>query len=274
MWCRHSGMFRLGWPSRYCVVRAVPVHTHTSPLRPSPLTPSSGWVLCGRLLIQGTHPPPGSWEWPRKGERLVPVTLLVRAGRRDETDVVGSLLADACHEAPVVRWLVPDPCDRHQALPTLMSTWVDHAFDVGYVDVAVPARAGADPVGGAVWVPGVDGGPLGFDQLVYEALSPQAHDRWITLRKELREQKPADLGTFWSLMVLGVAPHHRGKGAASLLLRNSARRLDQARHGSLVLVDSARVANLFPLHGYVGWAPCGVPTGGPLMFPYWRLSAG
>jgi GNAT superfamily N-acetyltransferase len=191
---------------------------------------------------------------------------VVRATETD-TEVLSQVIADAFHDLPPSKWLIPDDDARRQILPGYFRIYVEHAMADGTVHTT------ADRAAAALWLPvSTDGAtpPDGYQEQL-AAATGQWTERFLLFDAALDRHHPAG-AAHHHLAILAVRPGHQGLGTGSQLLRAYHDR--RGDHGTPAYLEAAtlRTTGLYLRHGYVlrPGAPFHLPDGGPPMWPMWR----
>jgi GNAT superfamily N-acetyltransferase len=183
-----------------------------------------------------------------------------------ESHALAQLIADAFHDLAVTEWLVPNPIDRRDIMPTFFNMLVDHAMINGAVYVSNDRKAVA------VWVyatPGVTPPVPAYDRRLMGACGDYA-GRFQTFDKIRQKHRPRRSAHHY-MAFLAVAVEHRGKGIGSALLRSYHETLDREGIPAYVEAVSPRIRDLYLRHGYrQSGEPFYLPEG-PAMWPMWRL---
>lgn len=200
--------------------------------------------------------------------------LSQRAGRQiqvvtageDDADELSQVIADAFHELPQSRWLIPDPDARRQIFPGYFRLLIELSLASGTLYTT------ADRAGTALWAHVSPDGVRRPDD--YAARLAATTGRWagrfVTFDAVLDRHYPARR-TYGLLDILAVRPDRQKQGVGSALLRAYHQMLDRGE-GTLVCLNAAgtRSRQLYRWHGYL---PCGVfylPEDGPAMYPMAR----
>jgi GNAT superfamily N-acetyltransferase len=185
-----------------------------------------------------------------------------------DAETLAQVIADAFHDLPPARWLIPDPAARSRVFPAYFRIFVDHALAAGIVHTT-PHRAAV-----ALWLPVSAGGPgpPGQDYPARLAQATGRHTgRFAAFDAALDEHHPT--GTAHQhLAMLAVRPGCQGQGIGTALLAARHAALDQAGTPAYLEASSPRNRALYQRHGYVlrPNAPIRLPDGGPPMWPMWR----
>jgi GNAT superfamily N-acetyltransferase len=209
-----------------------------------------------------TTPPRQS---PRPASRS-PRNPVVRAKDAD-VQVLSQVIADAFHDLPPSKWLIPDGDARREIFPGYFRIYVEHALANGTVHTT------ADRTAAALWLPvGTDGAspPGGYDEQLATATG-QWTERFLLFDATLDRHHPRGIAHH-HLAILAVRPDRQGRGTGSRLLR--AYHDLRGDHGTPAYLEAAtlRTTGLYLRQGYVlrPGAPFHLPAGGPPMWPMWR----
>jgi GNAT superfamily N-acetyltransferase len=183
-----------------------------------------------------------------------------------DLDTLSQIIADAFHELPQSRWLIPDPVARRQILPDYFRIYVEHALADGIVHTN-PGRTAA-----ALWLPASQDGPAppaGYDDQLAAATGRRV-GRFRAFDATLDRRHP--VGTpHHHLAILAVRPDSQGQGTGTMLLRAHHAALDDDGIPAYLEAATQRTKRLYQRHGYIGHgAPFRLPGRGPLMWPMWR----
>jgi GNAT superfamily N-acetyltransferase len=184
-----------------------------------------------------------------------------------DIEVLSHVIADAFHDLPPSRWLIPDPAARRDIFPGYFRIYVEHAMTSGTVHTT------ADRAAAALWLPvSADGAspPGGYDEQLAAATGPWT-DRFRAFDAALDRHHPAGR-PHHHLAILAVRPGRQGQGTGSLLLRAYHDIL--SHHGTPAYLEAAtlRLTGLYQRHGYVlrPGAPFCLPGSQVPMWPMWR----
>ncbi|HET8684735.1 MAG TPA: GNAT family N-acetyltransferase [Micromonosporaceae bacterium] len=191
---------------------------------------------------------------------------VVRAEPGDAA-VVAALVAEAFESLAVTHWLVPDPAARRTVLAADMAILVEHALELGHIDMvedrsaaAVWFQRGAEPVPP----------PPEYERRLAVACGPWS-DRFRILDALFEAHKPR--APHHHLALLAVTPARQGTGLGSALLRHHHRYLDRQRIPAYLEASSVRSRYLYRRHGYLAGPQFTLPEGPPL-WPMWREPIG
>jgi GNAT superfamily N-acetyltransferase len=197
-----------------------------------------------------------------------PTELTVRLARRDELDDLAVVLADAFHDDPVMRFIVPGGDrypDRLRRLFRIELTAMLRRDATWVVD-------DGDLLGVAVWAP-----PDQWKQRPIETIRgvvPALRVFGFTVRtavgvlNALEEAHP-DQPPHWYLGSIGTAAAHQGRGVGSRLLHAVLDRCDT--EGVPAYLESSKPENV-PYYERFGFETRGelILPGGPVVHPMWR----
>jgi GNAT superfamily N-acetyltransferase len=171
---------------------------------------------------------------------------LVRKSAATDLTTVGSVLAAAFHDDPVISWMVPDEDRRRTGLAAIMELFAarcqphgeNHLNDTG--------------TGAAVWAPPAatfapeDEERFGVD---LAAVAGEDVSRAGELGDLLEAHHPHDPHHYY-LMLLGVRPAHQGTGIGAALLRAVLDRADRDGVPAYLEATSLRNRALYERHGF------------------------
>ena len=185
-----------------------------------------------------------------------------------DLEVLSQVIADAFHDLPQSRWLVPDQAARREIFPGYFRLYVEHAMASGVVHTTT------DRTAAALWLPtgqNAAGPPAGYGAQLADAAGPWI-DQFLAFDATLNRHHPAGTAHH-HLAILAVRPDRQGQGTGSMLLRAYHQTLDRD-HGAPAYLEAAdlRTRQLYLRHGYAlrPDAPFYLPDGGPPMWPMWR----
>ncbi len=189
-------------------------------------------------------------------------------GEAADLGVLSQVIADAFHDLPPSRWLVPDQAARREIFPGYFRLYVEHAMASGVVHTTT------DRTAAALWLPTGENpaGPAADYGAQLAAATGPWIDRFLAFDATLDQHHPVGI-PHHHLAILAVRPDHQGQGTGSLLLRAYHQTLD--RHdGAPAYLEAAdlRTRQLYLRHDYAlrPGAPFYLPDGGPPMWPMWR----
>jgi len=201
---------------------------------------------------------------PRGGSQAV------RAARRDESALLGEVLADAFAEDPVFAWLIPPQLrDRDNRLRTFFTS-----MSRGYLRQGKPCYLTGDASGAALWAtPGAWAMPL--SQIILEAVPNGLAFRRRLLRALRTQQQIERLHAgqsrpHWYLGYLGTRRDRQGQGLGTQMLREVLAGLDT--DGVPAYLESSNEHNL-PLYERNGFRVVGELQAlghGPTIWRMWR----
>jgi GNAT superfamily N-acetyltransferase len=180
---------------------------------------------------------------------------VITAGPARLPAVVG-LIARAFVDLPATQWLVAERHVREQQLRAQFGIWVEHAFDVGYVDML------ADGSAAAVWFdrtqPIPD--PPDYGHRLQVVCGRHA-ERFAVLDQLFADNHP------WfphhHLMFLAVAPELQGTGRARAVVESRHRNLDAAGITAYLEAATADNTHVYRQFGYTVGRPFRLPQGPP-----------
>jgi GNAT superfamily N-acetyltransferase len=186
-----------------------------------------------------------------------------------QAGAVGTLIAHAFVELPPTRWLVADGAERRRRLAAQFVILVEHAFNVGHVEVTSDRNAAA------VWFHN-DGDepppPPDYDRRLAAAAGPHL-PRFQALDDAFAAHHPHE--PHHHLAFLAVLPGRQSRGLGSLLLSHHHQRLDEAGIPAYLEASTTRSRDLYLRHGYRPRGdPFHLPEDGPPFWPMWREPGG
>jgi ribosomal protein S18 acetylase RimI-like enzyme len=182
-----------------------------------------------------------------------------------DTAALAQLIADAFHDLPPSRWLVPGPQARREIFPGYFRIYVEHAMAEGVVDTT-PGREGV-----ALWLPTGTRPPApspGYGARLAAATRPHT-DRFRLFDAALERHHPTGAPHHY-LALLAVRPGCQGQGIGGALLRAHHTALDETGMPAYLEAANPRARRLYLTLGY---ADHGLPihlARGPLLHPMWR----
>jgi GNAT superfamily N-acetyltransferase len=193
--------------------------------------------------------------------------VVIRRAAPAEAKAVAQVIADAFHDLPLCRWLVPDPVERRRVLPPHFQVYVDHGIEHGMVHTtdnldAVAVWFGDAPEG----VPDIPD----YDARLAAACDPYTA-RFELLDKAMHHAHPTGR-PHEHLALLAVSPQAQGASLGTALLEARHDYLDQHGIPAYLEASSPQSRKLYLRHGYVD---LGVPFAMPgapesTMWPLWR----
>ena len=188
--------------------------------------------------------------------------------RADPADLeaLSQVIADAFHDLPPSRWLIPDPAARQEIFPGYFRLHVEHALASGVVQTTTGRDAAA------LWLPAGDDTarqPPDYPTRLATATSPWT-SRFLAFDAALDQRHPAGI-PHRHLAILAVRPGQQGQGTGTALLRAYHRVLDRDAHVPAYLeAASEHTRSIYLRHGYADHGPPIRLPGGPVMYPMWR----
>jgi GNAT superfamily N-acetyltransferase len=185
-----------------------------------------------------------------------------------DASTLSQVIADAFHDLPPARWLIPADASRRTVFPGYFRILVDHALATGTV-YTIPARLAA-----ALWLPvGTDApGQPGADYpaRMTEATGPYA-PRFTAFDTALDTHHPTGTPHHY-LAILAVHPAVQGQGIGTALLHAHHTLLDRDGTPAYLEASAPRTCAFYTRHGYLPQpnAPFYLPGNGPPLFPMWR----
>src|SRR5262249_27151065 len=125
----------------------------------------------------------------------VSTARIVRAGISD-LDVLSQVIADAFHDLPQSRWLIPDPAARRKIFPSYVRLHVAHTLADGIVQTTTGRTAVA------LWLSSDAGQPVGYGERLAAVTGPWAY-RFRAFDATLDQHNPVDVAHHW-LAILAV----------------------------------------------------------------------
>jgi GNAT superfamily N-acetyltransferase len=190
---------------------------------------------------------------------------VIPAGPGD-LDVLGRVIAEAFHDLPPSRWLIPDEDARREIFPGYFRLFVEHALAAGVVQTV------ADRTAVALWLPGGDDAaapPADYDARLAALTAPWT-GRFTAFDEALETRHPAGV-RHQHLAMIAVRPGRQGAGTGTALLLAYHERLDRgAGHPAYLEAASPRTRQVYLRHGYADHGPPVDLPGGPPMYPMWR----
>jgi GNAT superfamily N-acetyltransferase len=201
---------------------------------------------------------------PRGGSQAV------RAARRDESALLGEVLADAFAEDPVFAWLIPPQLrDRDNRLRTFFTS-----MSRGYLRQGKPCYLTGDASAAALWAaPGAWAMPL--SQIILEAVpNGLAFRRRLlhALRTQLQIERlhAGQSRPHWYLGYLGARRDRQGQGLGTQMLREVLASLDT--DGVPAYLESCNERNLalYERNGFRVVGELQALGHGPTIWRMWR----
>jgi GNAT superfamily N-acetyltransferase len=204
-------------------------------------------------------------------------TLSVLTIGRTHAATIGGLLAEAFHDEPVTRWLVPAPERRRDVMPRFFTEIALQAFTTGTIDILTDQNDRGLAV--AVWFDRTTSrekatGRSALSRIDDAGNGPGAvfvedADRWRVLDAAMNGQHPAFPHEY--LMFAGVTPAHQNKGLGTHLLRTHHDLLDATGVPAYLEATSPASRALYSRLGYLDHAsPILLPASGPALWPMCR----
>lgn len=198
-----------------------------------------------------------------------PVIPEIRLATPADARQVGETIADAFHDDPVTRWVVPPPEDRPSVLPGYFGAAGETAIETGSVYVA------GDFAAVAVWFDATTPPPPppSTPDPAMVGLCGRYAENFHLLEKLMHDAQPSK-PAHHHLAFLAVRDGLRGHGIGSALLARHHEQLDTEDLGSYLDASSPRSRRLYLRHGYHDLpGPCHLTDGTPL-WPMWRPPGG
>jgi len=187
--------------------------------------------------------------------------------------VVGTMLAGAFLDDPVMHWLQPLRSRRAAMLRRLFCAQLSHEYlPAGGVQM-IGDHAG-QPLAAAMWKPPDTTGSrtrrraqVAMAAAVVTALRTRVPAA-LTLRGALDRAHPAE--PHWYLNKLGTAPAVRGQGLASALLSAQLRHCDKTATPAYLEATQHTLIGFYETFGFTCTDRTDVPHGGPRVWGMWR----
>jgi GNAT superfamily N-acetyltransferase len=190
---------------------------------------------------------------------------LIRAGEAD-LGALSHVIAEAFHDLPPSRWLVPDPDRRRQIFPGYFLLYLEHALASGVIWTTERRDAAA------LWFSYSQDAPPPPDDYVARltAITAPWSRRFLAFDAALDRRHPAGI-PHRHLAILAVQPGRQGQGTGTMLLDYCHAELDMhTRLPAYLEAADQRTRHLYLLHGYGDLGPPIHLPGGPMMYPMWR----
>jgi GNAT superfamily N-acetyltransferase len=179
-------------------------------------------------------------------------------------DVLSLVIAEAFHDLPPSRWLIPDPDARAAVFPAYFRL---HAEQASVCGTAYALGYGA----AALWLPASPGPitvPPGYHTQLTAITGRRAH-RFLAFDAALEARHPTGVAHH-HLALLAVRPGRQGQGIGTALLRHHHQVLDRDGVPAYMEAAGQRSRRLYLAHGY---SDLGSPielADGVRMYPMWR----
>lgn len=189
------------------------------------------------------------------------MTPAIRRADAGDAAQVAALIATAFSELRAVRYLVPEPGERHEIMTANFRILVDHAVEHGRIDLIDDAPAVA------VWFPrtGPVPEPPDYERRLAEVAGDRI-ERFRILDALFEKHHPGE--PHHHLAFLAVHPDHQGRGLGTALLRHH-HHAGLAGTPAYLEASSPRSRDLYARHGYRQREPFALPDG-TLFWPMWR----
>jgi GNAT superfamily N-acetyltransferase len=170
---------------------------------------------------------------------------ITRPGPAD-LDRLSGTLAQAFHDDPVLRWVIPDSTHRRARLPALFAAEAEAYLRLGETFVA------GDGAGAALWAP-AGTQAVTEDQLEaygarIAAILREDADRAVQVQTLMEQHHPSH--PCYHLQWLGVVPEHQRRGLGSRLLTPVLEQCDATGTPAYLEATSRRNAGLYARHGF------------------------
>jgi len=187
--------------------------------------------------------------------------------------VVGTMLAQAFLDDPVMHWLQPLRSHRAAMLRRLFVVQLSQEYlPAGGVQM-IGDHAG-QPLAAAMWRPSATTGSrtsrreqVAMAAGVVAALRTRVPAA-LTVRGALDRGHPTE--PHWYLNKLGTAPGVRGQGLASALLSAQLRHCDNTGTPAYLEATQHTLIGFYETFGFTCTDPIDVPHGGPRVWGMWR----
>jgi len=194
----------------------------------------------------------------------------VRVAGRDETSLLGEVLADAFADDPVFAWLIPPQLrGRHRRLRTFFTS-----MSRGYLRQGKPCYLVGDASAAALWAPpGAWAMPL--SQVILEA-APSGLAFRRRLVRALRTQLQVDRlhagqsPPHWYLGYLGTRRDRQGQGLGTQMLQEVLAGLDAGGVPAYLESSSERNLPLYERNGFRVVGELRALGNGPAIWRMWR----
>lgn len=194
----------------------------------------------------------------------------VESAQRRDARQIGTVLARAFYDDPVMSWMLPDDQTRLKGLTRAFTGLARHHFlprggsEVGRRGGPVGAATLWDPPGQrkASWFEELRMAPVMLWSL---RLRVPASVRLQELMEEHHPEEP-----HWYLMLIGSDPSVRGAGLGQALMRSRLDRCDAERVPAYLENSNPKNEAYYLRFGFEVIGEIKVPDGGPSMWPMWR----
>jgi ribosomal protein S18 acetylase RimI-like enzyme len=197
-------------------------------------------------------------------------TRIVRSFTRADLAATVATMTRAFFDDPVMSWIFPDEQMRRRQLPRFFTvTMRETCLRQPGTEIVV---AGADVLGGAIWLP-----PGAWRPSLWRQVSTLPSVAWA-----LRSRLGAASATYgailrqhperphWYLSGIGTDPPVQGTGVGTELMRSRLIRCDAA--GLPAYLESSKETNVpfYQRHGFRVTSELTIPDGGPTLWLMWR----
>lgn len=201
---------------------------------------------------------------PRRPGLCAHVQVVTAGG--DDAAELSQVIADAFHDLPQSRWLIPDPDARRQIFPGYFRLLIEQSMASGTFHTT------ADRAGAALWnhaSPGSMRQPGNYAARL-TAVTGRWASRFVMFDAVMDRHYPARR-TYGLLSILAVRPDRQDQGVGSALLRAHHQVLDRGE-GTLACLNAAgaRSRQFYRRHGYLACGVFYLPEEGPAMYPMAR----
>ena len=190
----------------------------------------------------------------------------VRRSTAADLPTLTDTIADAFHDDPTMRWIVPDAGRRLAIGPAVFRPFVEGIQRLGDTWMT------EDGAAAALWIPPGHTVPApedaeAFEAQVAEALRPEELERLGALVAVMDANLPREPHAHLNLF--GTVPARQGQGLGSRLFEAVLPRLDQEGVPAYLEATTDRNRRLYERHGFVHWDDI-APEGGPVLRRMWR----
>jgi GNAT superfamily N-acetyltransferase len=183
-----------------------------------------------------------------------------------DVPVLAETIADAFHDDPTMRWIVPDEGRRLAVGPAVFRPFVDGIQRLGDTWII------EDGAAAALWIPPGRTVPApeeaeAFEQQVAAVLHGDELERLAALVAVMDANLPSEPHAHLNL--LGTVPARQGQGLGSRLFEAVLPRLDRDGVPAYLEATTDSSRRLYERHGFVYWNDI-APEGGPVLRRMWR----
>lgn len=171
-----------------------------------------------------------------------PMNPVHTATPADEARVIDTLTL-AFSADPATRWSWPNAQDYLSHFPRFARAFGGSAFSLGTAH-ATPGHAGA-----ALWLPpGAQVDDALVDEVLRSALAGAHRDHVFAVLDQMGAYHPSE--PHWYLPLIGVDPHHQGRGHGSALLAHALAACDRDQQLAYLEATNPRSLPLYERHGF------------------------